>query len=636
MAFIALRGSTLLKLTYQEAKGTIFSIVCLVFLSLLINTAQAGIFSSSNNSGPKPVNEVFTLNTQVIEQDKLLLRWDILDGYYLYDNRMKFSAANQVTVKDISRSKTKPKDDPLFGQVDVYYHSSEIVLQFANTKAGEDIKLTVEYQGCWDGGVCYPPITTEHNIKLPIATVSANAPSGVLDSSLVESDQKGKIAATQIQPVSVSEQDYFSNLLVAGDFTWILLAFFVAGLALSLTPCVFPMIPILSSIIAGQGEHVTKTKAFTLTMIYVLSVSVTYTLAGVLAGIFGENLQVLFQATWIIVLFSVIFLALALSMFGLYELQLPAALQSKLSNVSNKQQGGSYIGVSIMGVLSALIVGPCMAAPLAGALIYIGQSADPVLGGFALFSLSMGMGVPLILVGVSAGHLMPKVGAWMNTVKATFGVLLIFMAIYMLDRVVPLQVTILLSAITIIISATFMGVFNSISASSATLTKLTKGLSFIFLVYGLSLLIGVFVGNANFFKPLKGLVGTADITKEQANNFIKITSIAQLTPILEQAKLQNTPVMLDFYADWCISCVELEYMLDQDKVSKRLKNFSLVKVDLTDYNDDAKALLEKYKVLGPPALAFYNNEGGFEEQMTTVGLLSEQEFLSHIQPLIEQ
>jgi thiol:disulfide interchange protein DsbD len=553
----------------------------------------------------------------------LLLLWDILQDYYLYDNRMQFNASNDIGITEISRSPSKTKDDPLFGKVDVYYQSSEIILQFNNVANKKNIDLQIVYQGCWDGGVCYPPVTEKIVVKM-LATDSEilNNVEDSVDATVKESSIKG----------SASKQDYFSKLLVGGDFLWIVSAFFIAGLALSLTPCVFPMIPIISSIIAGQGTSVTKYKAFILTLIYVLAVSVTYTIAGVLAGLFGENLQIVFQQPWIIILFSIIFVLLALSMFGFYQLQLPSSLQSRLSNASHQQRGGSYLGVAIMGFLSALIVGPCMAAPLAGALIYIGQTADPLLGGTALFALSLGMGVPLIIVGVSAGHFLPKVGPWMNAVKASFGVMLILMAIYLLDRIVSLNVSMLLTGLTLITSGVFLGGI-SFSDKTSSGAKLCKAIALVILVYGLSLLLGTLIGKGNFLQPLKGLAASDDRSIKQANTFQKVTSIAQLSPILNNASAQNQPVLLDFYANWCISCVEIEYMLEEPEVVQALKTFRLVKVDLTDFNQEAQALLAKYQVLGPPALVFYNAKGDLESAMNILGLVDSESFLRHITPL---
>ena len=609
---------------FDKIKTSLVLLMALMF----VTSVNAGLFGSAKATDPRPVSEVFILQTEAIAGDKLLLRWDVLPDYYLYDQRMKFTAEDGVTITEISRSDTVAKNDPLFGQVQVYYHSSEILLQLANLPESKQVSLKIDYQGCWDGGVCYPPESVLRTVTLIGApTIDTGTAQTALPASLSNTAASG-----QIQGLA-SEHDYFSQLLSKGNLVWILSAFFVAGLALSLTPCVFPMIPILSSIIAGQGQSITKSKALLLTSIYILAVSFTYTAAGVLAGIFGENLQALFQATWIIILFSGIFVLLALSMFGFYELQLPAALQSKLTRVSNQQRGGSFIGVAIMGVLSALIVGPCMAAPLAGALIYIGQSADPVLGGLALFSLSIGMGVPLLIVGVSAGHFMPKAGAWMNGVKASFGVLLIFMAIYMLDRIVSIQVTMLLSAVTFIVSAIYLGALNSLQVKAANPQKLMKGTGLIFLVYGLSLMIGALAGGTNMLQPLSGIV-TSKQDDRQKNSFAKVTSLAQITPLLAQAKAQGRPVMLDFYADWCISCVEIEYMFEEREVASVLNNFSLVKVDLTEFNDEARALLAKYKVLGPPALVFYNKAGELESKMSILGLVGAERFVEHLQPLL--
>ena len=604
-------------------------IYILVVFLLTASSVNAGLFGNTDTSNPRPVEEVFILSTELLEENKLLLRWDILDDYYLYDNRMKFTLDTGESAPEVSRSKTKPKDDPLFGKVEVYYYSSEIVLDLSRFSDRQTVAIKIEYQGCWDGGVCYPPISETRQFSLINSTANQSQSPAVIES--VSVDQFAKI-----QPIegSASDQDYFSSLLAGGNLAWIMAVFFVAGLALSLTPCVLPMIPILSGIIIGQGKDVTKRRAFTLSLVYVLAVAATYTVAGVLAGIFGENLQALLQATWIIVVFSVIFVLLALSMFGLYELQLPSWLQTKLAAVSNNQRSGNYVGVAIMGALSALIVGPCMAAPLAGALIYIAQSADPVLGGAALFALSMGMGVPLLLVGYSAGHLLPRVGVWMSTVKAAFGVLLILMAIYMLDRVVSFQTTLLLTTITIIFSAVFMGALTPLSLDSKQPAKFLKGFSLITLVYGLSLLIGVFIGNASFSQPLQGLVQNRVLQLGNQNKFIKVTSLAQMAPILLASKAEGIPVMLDFYADWCVSCAELEEMFAEQEVAAQLAKMRLIKVDLTDFNQDARALLEKYQVLGPPALVFYNSRGQLESGMKVIGLVPAKRFLAHIKPLL--
>lgn len=619
------------KLEFMLFQMTVRKSVLLVLLlcfQFLSSTVNAGLFGKQETPDPRPVNEVFLLTTDLIDKDQLLLRWDILDGYYLYDNRMKITDQNEKEVSEISRSQSKAKDDPLFGKVEVYYHSSEIVLDLNKYSGQKSLVLNIGYQGCWDGGVCYPPVSEVRQIDLPAVILDDEQTN--LTSEPATANQSAPLVG------SASQQDYFSTLLSDANLAWIMAVFFVAGLALSFTPCVLPMVPIISSIIVGQGENVTKRRAFSLTLVYVLSVAFTYTIAGVLAGMFGENLQALLQADWIIILFSVVFVLLALSMFGLFEMQLPAALQGKLANASNKQRNGNYWGVAVMGVLSALIVGPCMAAPLAGALIYIAQSADPVLGGLALFSLSIGMGVPLILVGLSAGHFLPKVGAWMSNIKAAFGVVLIFMAIYMLDRVVSIEVTQLLTAITTVISAVFMGALSPIKTSSSAVMKLLKGLGMLALVYGLSLLVGVFIGNAKFMQPLQGITLNKNAQQAYSTPFTKITSLAQLTPILQQAKSQGLPVMLDFYADWCISCVEIEQMFEESEVATQLAKMRLVKVDLTDFNQTARALLEKYQVLGPPALVFYNASGLLETRMTIVGLVPSQAFLRHIKPLLTQ
>jgi len=592
-------------------------------------TAQASLFGKSNpfaNDGPLPVEEAYTL-THDFENGELKLFWSMPDSYYLYQNKIEVKGGDNVEVGPLTTSPSKEKDDPLFGRVQVYYTQAQASVNL--TAKGDSVSntlLKVTYQGCWEGGICYPPVTKELSVGPvpPAGAMTASMPAAAVETASV-------VPMAQAA-VPVSEQGRFAALLEGGNLALIMGAFFVAGLALSLTPCVFPMIPILSSIIAGQ-KAVTTSKAFTLSLVYVLTVSVTYTIAGVLAGLSGENLQAAFQNPWVLSSFALIFVALSFSMFGFYELQLPNAIQSRLAAMSNRQQGGQYSSVVVMGFLSALIVGPCMAAPLAGALIFIGERGDAVLGGAALFSLSIGMGIPLLIVGASAGKLLPKAGAWMDSVKAGFGVLLLLMAVYMLDRIVSTQVTMALTALVLIVSAVYMRALDRLPEGDSGWQKLWKGFGLVMLVYGVALMVGVFSGGRSMVYPLQGIGGgtVAMQSSGQVLPFNKVTSVSQLEPLLAQAKANNQRVMLDFYADWCVSCDELEFVTFADgRVQQALSDYMLIKVDVTANDDASRELNQRYDVIGPPSLVFYNTQGLERSDAMIVGVVSADEFLKHL------
>ena len=595
---------------------------------LAVSPASAGLFDKNpfaSNDGPLDVEQAFVFSPSQQADGQLLLQWSIPDDYYLYRDRMTIETAAPLEVVSEQKSAAKEKDDPLFGLVFVYKENAEVNVQLASTIADSaDGTVTVTYQGCWEGGICYPPVTKTVPVN-GIPTKASLAPIPPMEADSAELIDPEPIS------VPVSEQDQFAAMLGNGSLMLTLGAFFVAGLALSFTPCVFPMIPILSSIIAGKGQSMTTGRALRYSLVYVLAVAVTYTVAGVIAGLFGANLQAAFQAPWVISLFSALFVLLALSMFGFYELQLPASWQTKLSQTSNNQKGGSIAGVAVMGLLSALIVGPCMAAPLAGALIYIGQSGDPVLGGLALFSLSMGMGVPLLLVGASAGRLLPKAGAWMDGVKAFFGVMLLALAIWMLDRIIPSEVSMLLAAVLLVVSAVYMGALDRLPEAVSGWRKLWKGLGVVSLVYGVVLAIGVFAGSQSFLRPLQGIVAGGGAVQEKKLPFNVVTQPDQLDNLLAQAKQAGKPAMLDFYADWCISCIELEEFTFKDaSVMDSLSDFMLIKVDVTANDAGAKELYRRYNVIGPPALIFYDRAGSEQRQMTIVGTVEPEKFVRHV------
>ncbi|GGK82398.1 protein-disulfide reductase DsbD [Amphritea balenae] len=613
-----------------------------IFALILLISAQvthAGLFDNANpfasQDGPLPVEEAFVFGS---EQDggKLKLVWTIPNDYYLYRDKIELSHTPELIEADRRYSVAEQKQDPLFGQVWVYHNQAIVELDYNSaTELPADYALTVNYQGCWDGGICYPPVTKTINLsQVPVksaALISSpvkNTPASVADNSASAAPQSVTTTPISLQ----SEQDQFAALISGSSLLLTLGAFFVAGLALALTPCVFPMIPILSSIIAGQGHRTTAKHGFLLSLVYVLSVSVTYTAAGVFAGLFGENLQAAFQNVWIISFFSLIFVLLSLSMFGFYELQLPNSWQSRLNKISNHQKGGTVMGVAVMGLLSALIVGPCMAAPLAGALIYIGQTGDPLLGGAALFTLSLGMGVPLLIVGASAGKLLPKAGAWMDSVKSGFGVMMLLLAVWMLDRIISDSIALLLYAVILLVSAVHMKALDRLKDDAVGWRYFWKGIGVVLLLYGGTLFIGGLTGGTSLLQPLKGFNAGSSVQADASKMaFVTVTNEPQLNQLLSEAKAKGQPVMLDFYADWCISCVELDLVTFADSsVQRSLDSFLRVKVDVTANDAAAKQLNETYSVIGPPALIFFDKAGQLKPNMTLIGVIDPDVFVNHV------
>ena len=583
-------------------------------------------FFKQDNEQPELLDaeEAFQFSYQTNATGQLELSWNIAHDYHLYQDKFKVSVLKgDASIGELQLPKAEQIDDPLFGKTMVYHGLVAGSLPIRTLISNAIIQL--EYQGCSAAvGVCYPPIKKQ--IVLNPADIQTAQDSGsALNSSTSTSMTNPGIESSSN---ALSESDQIADTL-KNSSVWIVIAtFFIFGLLLAFTPCVFPMIPILSSIIVGQGDTLTTKRAFIMSLVYVLAMSVTYTVAGVLAGVFGENLQVAFQNPWIIGSFSFIFILLSLSMFGFYELQLPSSLQTKLTGLSNKQQGGTLTGVAIMGFLSALIVGPCVAPPLAGALIYIGQTGDAVLGGVALFAMSMGMGLPLLLLGTSAGKLLPRAGAWMDNVKAVFGVMLIGIAIWMLERIIPAEVAMLSWAMLFIISAVYMGAFESTISKSGWL-KLVKGFALILFLYGTMILIGLMGGSNDMFQPLKTFKGSSNSAATQSEHltFKTIKSIEDLDA--ELAKGQ--PVMLDFYADWCISCKEMEKLtFTQPQVHQALKGVTLLQADVTNNDDIDKALMKKFGLIGPPAILFFNASATEQKAQRVIGFKPGDDFVKNI------
>ncbi len=427
---------------------------------------------------PLPTDEAFAFSVEATDANTLLATWKTHPEYYLYHDKFSFDVKG-AKIGNIILPKGKTKDDPLFGQVQIHKGELNIEIPLNNIQA-QQVTFIAKFQGCWLGGVCYPPIEKSNTITLPIQ--GGDTPASTDPTTYQASNTQTQNANN----IELNETDKVAALLKQDNILWVLASFFGFGLLLSLTPCVFPMIPILSGIIIGQKEEATTRQALIMSIVFVLAMSLTYSIAGVLAGYFGENLQVLFQTPWILAVFSLVFVALAFSMFGYYEIQLPAGIQEKIAHISNKQEGGRLISVAIMGSLSALIVGPCVAPPLAGALIYIGQTGDATLGGLSLFVMSLGMGVPLLAVGAGVTKL-PKAGGWMDNVKHVFGILMLAVAIWLIERIVPSIASLALWAAIFSISPIAMGVLNKLADTPSAWDRIFKAIGLLVMFYGILL-----------------------------------------------------------------------------------------------------------------------------------------------------
>jgi thiol:disulfide interchange protein DsbD len=551
----------------------------------------------------------FKPTARALDGQTIEVRFEIAKGYYLYRDKFRFvtePATVQLGTPKLPKGK-EIKDDT-FGMVEVYYKQAVIRLPVDRNSSGPlALTLRITSQGCADAGICYPPQTQKVSIELPDP---ATVPTAVPAAETANGDESGRIA----------------QLLKDAGFWTVLAFFFVAGLGLSLTPCVFPMIPILSGIIVGHGHHVSRGRSFALSVAYVLGMAVTYALAGVAAGFTGTLLSSALQSPWVLGGFALIFVVLSFSMFGFYELQLPTALQSKLTEEAGHLQGGRGIGVFTMGALSALIVGPCVAAPLAGALLYIGQTHDAVLGGASLFVMGIGMGAPLLAVGLSAGTLLPKSGPWMEAVKKSFGVILLGTALWLISPLIPVAVQMLAWALLLIIPAIYMHALDSLPPHAKGWHRFWKGIGIVMLITGAAMLIGALAGAKDPLQPLSGVRSNGSVASEtKALPFQRVKSVAELD---ERVKAAGKPVMLDFYADWCVSCKELErYTFSDARVQAKLAGWTLLQADVTANSDDDKALLQRFKLYGPPGIIFFDAQGREINGQRIVGFQDAEAFL---------
>lgn len=630
-------------MTRGTTKYLIGLLLTLLSLMTVVGGAHASGTSnllSSAQAEPEflKVDQAFMFREEIVPGG-VQLHWDIAPEYYLYLERFKFKALqDEVTLGEPEYStQGKSKQDPYFGEVHVIHDYLSVFLP-VDLGTLEDAELKVTYQGCAEAGLCYPP-THKQLMYLPISTAEASTTSNTLPVTAEVNTQ----VSTSAKPEPASERSLddasgIFDFIQSSSLPMIVGIFFLLGLGLTFTPCVFPMIPIITSIIAGQ-EKPTAGKSFILSFSYVLGMALTYAAAGVATGLLGAgaNVQAALQNPILLSVFAVVFFVLALAMFGLYELQLPSFIRDRLNNSSQNLSGGKLGSVFLIGALSALVVSPCVSAPLAGALLYISATADAVVGGLSLFALGMGMGVPLILISVGGGKLFPKAGKWMNGVKAVFGVMLVAVAIWLISRFAPASVTMVLWALLIGLSGVQMGAFE---AAQSGWERILKGLGLLLALYAALLIIGASSGATNPLEPLERLGASAASTNSIAALSDKLEfTVIESIPELEQelATSNGQIVMVDFYADWCISCKVMEAeVFPIPGVKAKMAQMHLLKADVTDNESAHKELLDTFGLFGPPSILFFNTKGQEISELRIVGEVTAKDFEQRLSAALKQ
>ncbi len=598
-----------------------------------------------------PPDEAFKVSA-ITDRDGINVRFDIADGYYLYQNKLKFDSTTHVLNK-AELPEGKLKQDEYFGEVIVYRNQFDALLKLAKANGSDTLILDTQYQGCADLGVCYPPQNQRFELSISdlIATASAQsteqtlatstpvtAPTATAQTFATSTPVTAPAAMAQPAPDSSADTD---SSVSTSTLWWVLLTAFAAGIGLTFTPCVLPLIPILSSVIAGQGENVTKAKAAWLAGVYVLGTAVTYAAIGAVAGATGDQLQAYFQNAWAIGIMAAIFFIMSLSMFGLFEIQMPSFIQSRMAEKSQGIKGGSTPMVFILGLLSALIVGACVSPVLISFLSIAIAKGSSVLGALIMFAMAMGMGIPLILLGMGAGHILPKAGMWMDKVKYVFGVMLVAVAIYLLG-VLPAVPVLYLWAGLFIVVAIYLGATQSLPEGASGWQKLFKGVGTLLLVWGILALIGAMLGERRIEHPLPEHLfsaapsGQGAVAVDSGPLFTRVNTLTELDQQIANASRAGKHVMIDYYADWCVECVKMEETTFKDPAvrTELRKNFVTLQVDVTDPNDEKrKALKKRYGVFGPPAALFFNPQGTQLKDKSFYGYKRADKFLQHIRSI---
>lgn len=590
-----------------------------------------------------PPDQAYRASVVTRAPDRVEVRFEIEDGYYLYKKQFQFRTEPEtVAVGPAALPAGKVKQDEFFGEVEIYRHELIFDLPVKAPPGITRFELTVISQGCADIGVCYPP----HPQTLQVDLTRSEASGGFLsrlgiggsdDAPAMDRPTAEAPTASTAAPVAPAaaaaedESGRIAGLFASQSLPLVLLSFFGFGLLLAFTPCTFPMIPILSGIIVGHGHRITRSRAFVLSLAYVLGMAVTYAIAGVAAGVSGTLLSAALQNVWVLSAFALVFVVLSLSMFGFYELQLPTALQSRLSDTASHEQGGSLHGVVVMGVLSALIVGPCVAAPLAGALLYIARTGDAALGGMALFVMALGMGAPLLAVGVAARSVLPKAGPWMEGVKKAFGVMLLALAVWMISPVVPAVVPMIGYGLLLVFSGIYLRALDALPPNAHGPQRFWKAVGVVALIIGGTMLVGAMAGSRNPLQPLAGLRGGQAIAAE-APAFEPVRSVAELDARVAAA---DRPVMLDFYADWCVSCKEMEaFTFSDPAVRARMNQMLLLKADVTANSTEDQALLKRFELFGPPGIIFFTPGGSEIPGRRVVGFMPADDFTTQLDAVL--
>lgn len=564
------------------------------------------------------VNEAFPFNFMQ-QGDRVYLDWQVMPDYYLYQQRISVTA-NGAEIANLVMEEGTPHNDEFFGNVNIYTEPLTITVPLISVS--DNAELTVRYQGCAKAGFCYPPEIR----KIPLSALTglssyqdeaANTHVVAKSDSAPASVEKNTSLAPEPKVVSQTQQQELADNL--GDAWWTPFLFLALGIGLAFTPCVLPMYPILTGIVLGGGK-LSHGKAFKLSFVYVQGMALTYTLLGLVVASAGMQFQAALQHPYVLIGLSIMFVLLALSMFGAYTIQLPSSLQTKLNDISNQQKGGNLGGVFAMGAISGLVCSPCTTAPLSGALLYVAKSGDLLTGAVALYALAIGMGIPLILAAVFGNKLLPKAGVWMTHVKTLFGFILLAVPVFLLERILPHSIT------PFIWSALGVAAFGWLYHVKATMPQSWKTS-----VAGIIAILGIVGSAIPVIDAISGKSNTEVNTTTQAVTFKKISTIEDLNKELETAKAQGKPVMLDFYADWCVACKEFEkYTFHNEKVEPLLGEFILLQADVTKNSPEDIALLQRLKVLGLPTIDFWNANGDYLSDARLTGFMKAEPFMNHL------